>query len=161
VRTLLTAVTDAFGRLWELIRPRPEGIRLMTVRGETAGILPLPVQAGQTRSWRDTIVADGDGVLLVVGSLTAEHGLDLLGDEPDTNVELALLVDGARVGRALETVRRGDDRALACSASIAARPGLREVRMTFRPADAGVRIAEISLAALFVPESQASIVVRR
>ena len=161
MRTVLTAVRNAFGRVFELLRPRPEGIRLVTVRGDTGGILPLAVDAGQTRSWRDTIVADTDGVLLVVGSLTAEHGLDPVDDGPDTNVELSLLVEGARIGRAIETVRRGDDRALACSASIRVEEGLREVRLTFRPASAGVRIGEISLAALFVPESQASIAVRR
>ena len=90
-----------------------------------------------------------------------EHGTGPLDDGPDTNVELALLVEGGRIGRGIETVRRGDDRALACSATIRVLAGVREVRMTLRPADFGVRIGEISLAALFVPDSQASIVVRR
>lgn len=157
---LFTTVGGAWRRIYELLRPRPEAIRLVAVRGEP-NLLGEPVDAGAVRSWRDTVVADSDGVLLVVGSLTVEHGTSPLDDGPDTTVELALLVEGARIGRGIETVRRGDDRAVACSASIIVREGVRELRMTFRSSDSGVRIGEVSVAALFVPESQASIVVRR
>jgi hypothetical protein len=154
---LIAAVRRTIGSFIELIRPRPETIQLVTIRGDGLIVGGTVIEAGASRSWRESIGAGVDGVVLVMASLSVEHGSNPLDDGPDTTVELALFVDEARIGRAVESVRRGDDRALALTASVRVSKGVRHVRATFRPGGAAVRIAEVSVAALFLPDAQASI----
>jgi hypothetical protein len=157
MHTVFAALGRVLGGLLERLRPRPETIQLIAIRGDTGLVGGEVVQAGATRSWHEAVAAGVDGVLLVMASLIVEHGTGPLDDEPDTTVELALFVDGARIGRAVESLRAGDDRSTAVTASIRVSQGVRQVRATFRPGAAAVRIGEVSVAALFVPEAQASI----
>jgi hypothetical protein len=154
---IIASVRRSLGALIELLRPRPETIQLVTIRGDGLIVGGTVVDAGASHSWRESLGAAVDGVVLVMASLSVEHGSNPLDDGPDTTVELAVFVDDARIGRAVESVRRGDDRALALTASIRVSKGVRHIRATFGPGGAAVRIAEVSVAALFLPDAQASI----
>lgn len=157
VQRIAVGVHRGIGALLEALRPRPETIQVVAIRGDGQFLGGTVVEAGSSRSWRTTVTAAVDGVLVVSASLSAEHGHGPLDDEPDTTVALAVFLDGARVGRAVETVRRGDVRCLALTATIRVAAGNRQLRAEFHPGGAAVRIAEVSVAAFFVPGSQASI----
>jgi len=101
--------------VWRLV-PTPQSITLSVVRGDGLQVDVAGVAAGSTRTWRDTIAAVEDGVLVVIAHATIEHGT--LGKEPDTNVELTVSVDGARIGRSLVTLRQGAADAVNCTAAI-------------------------------------------
>ena len=85
------------GVAWRLLQPTPQSIAMSVVRGGGLGVDVAGVAAGATRTWRDSIAAAEDGVLVVLAHVNVEHGTlgNLLGAEPDTNVELVVSVDGA------------------------------------------------------------------
>lgn len=144
---------------WRLLRPTPQSIAMSVVRGGGLGVDLAGVAAGATRTWRDTIGAGEDGVLVVLAHVTVEHGTlgNVLGVEPDTNVELVVSVDGARIGRSVVTVRQGAAETVSCTAAIRVSPGVRRVTAALHPYDAGVKVGDHSLVSLFVPETMASI----
>ena len=143
--------------VWRLV-PTPQSIELSVVRGGGLQIDLAGVAAGATRTWRDTIAAVEDSVLVVIAQATIEHGtLGNLGAEPDTNVELTVSVDGARIGRALVTLRQGEANVINCTASIRVATGVRRVSAALHPYDAGVKVGDHSVVSLCVPETMASI----
>jgi hypothetical protein len=142
--------------VWRIV-PTPQSIELSVVRGGGLQIDLAGVAAGTTRTWRDTIAAVEDSVLVVIAQATIEHGTLGLGAEPDTNVELTVNVDGARIGRALVTLRQGEANVLNCTASIRVAAGVRRVSAVLHPYDAGVKVGDHSVVSLCVPETMASI----
>ena len=142
--------------VWRIV-PTPQSIELSVVRGGGVQIDIAGVAAGATRTWRDTIAAVEDSVLVVIAQATIEHGTLVLGAEPDTNVELTVSVDGARIGRALVTLRQGEANVLNCTASIRVAAGVRRVSAVLHPYDAGVKVGDHSVVSLCVPETMASI----
>jgi len=142
--------------VWRIV-PTPQSIELSVVRGGGVQIDVAGVAAGATRTWRDTIAAVEDSVLVVIAQATIEHGTLVLGAEPDTNVELTVSVDGARIGRALVTLRQGEANVLNCTASIRVAAGVRRVSAVLHPYDAGVKVGDHSVVSLCVPETMASI----
>jgi hypothetical protein len=145
--------------LWRLLQPTPQSISLSVVRGGGLDVDVVGVAAGATRTWRDTVAAAEDGVLAVLAEVNVEHGTlgNVLGVEPDTNVELVVSVDGARIGRSLVTVRQGDAVVLSCTTAIRVEPGLRRVSARLRPFDASVKVGDHVLVSLFVPETMATV----
>ncbi|MCW2529500.1 MAG: hypothetical protein JWM76_4360 [Pseudonocardiales bacterium] len=75
-----------------------ECAKLGVFSGRLPGVL---TEAGASHSWRESVGAGVDGVVLVVASMSIEHGSNPLDGEPDTTVEVAVFVDDARIGRAL------------------------------------------------------------
>jgi len=144
-----------------LLAPTPQSIQLSVVRGGGVGIDVAGVVAGATRTWRDSIVAAEDGVLVVLVHVSVEHGTlgNLLAVEPDTNAELAVSVDGARIGRSVVAIRQGAAEVVSCSAAIRVAPGLRRVAASLHPYDAGLKVGDHSVVSLFVPETMAGITV--
>jgi hypothetical protein len=142
--------------VWRIV-PTPQSIELSVVRGGGVQIDIAGVAAGATRTWRDTIAAVEDSVLVVIAQATIEHGTLGLGAEPDTNVELTVSVDGARIGRALVSLRQGEANVLNCTASIRVAAGVRRVSAVLHPYDAGVKVGDHSVVSLCVPETMASI----
>ncbi len=142
-----------------MLRPTPQSIGLTVVRGGGLEVDLAGVAAGATRTWRETIGVAEDSVLLVLASVNVEHGTlaNILGVEPDTNVELAVTVDGARIGRSLVTVRQGTAAGVSCMTAILVTGGLRRVAATLHPFDAGVKVGDHVLASLVVPETMADI----
>jgi hypothetical protein len=147
--------------LRRLLPPTPQSIQLSVVRGGGLGVDVAGIPAGATRTWRDAIVAAEDGVLVVLVHVSVEHGTlgNVLGVEPDTNVELVVSVDGARIGRAVVEIRQGAAEVVSCTAAIRVAPGLRRVTASLHPYDAGLKVGDHSVVSLFVPETMASITV--
>jgi hypothetical protein len=154
-------VTRLRGLVWKLLRPTPQSIQLSVVRGGGLGVDVAGVAAGATRTWRDSIVAAEDGVLVVFASVNVEHGspANLHDVEPDTNVEMTVSVDGARIGRSVVEIRQGAVDVVSCTAAIRVAPGLRRVSATLHPYDAGLKVGDRSVVSLFVPGSMATITV--
>jgi hypothetical protein len=152
-------VESIWSTLARLLRPTPQSITLSVVRGSGMQVDVTGVPAGATRTWHDTAAAAEDGVLVVLAWVSLEHGTlgNLLGAEPDTNVELTVSVDGARIGRSLVTVRQGAAEAVTCTTAIRVAPGLRRVSATLHPFSAGVTVGDHTLVSLCVPETMASI----
>jgi hypothetical protein len=149
------------GLAWRLLLPTPQSIALSVVRGGGLGVDVAGVAAGATRTWRDSIVAAEEGVLVVLAHVSVEHGAlgNVLAGEPDTNVELAVSVDGARIGRSVVEVRQGAAEVASCTAAIRVAPGLRRVSASLHPYDAGLKVGDHSVVSLFVPETMAGITV--
>ena len=144
---------------WRLLSPTPQSIALSVVRGGGLGIDVAGVAAGSSRTWRDSIAAAEDGVLVVWAEANVEHGTlaNIGAAEPDTNVELVVSVDGARIGRTLVTVPQGAAEVVSCTTAIRVAKGLRRVTATLRPFDAGVQVGDHAVVSLYVPETMASI----
>ncbi len=147
------------GVAWRLLQPTPQSIALSAVRGGGLGVDVAGVAAGATRTWRDSIGAAEDGVLVVLAHANVEHGTlgNILGNEPDTNVELVVTVDGAPVGRAVISLRRGATEVVSCTTAIRVAKGLRRVSAKVHPYDAGISVGDHAVVSLFVPETMASI----
>ncbi len=140
-----------------MLKPSPQSIALSVVRGGGLEIDLGGVPAGATRTWRDSIGAAEAGVVLVFVSVNIEHGTSPLESDPDTNVELTIFLDGARIGRSLVTLRQSSAVVVSCTTSIRVVAGLRRVSATLRPFDAGVKVGDHVLASLFVPATMADI----
>ena len=151
------------GAIWRLLLPTPQSIALSVVRGGGLTLDVTGVAAGATRAWRDSIAAAEDGVLVVWAEVNVEHGtLGSVGRvEPDTNVELVVSVDGARIARSLVTMRQGEAEVVSCTTAIRVAKGLRRVSATLRPFDASVKVGDHAIVSLYVPETMGSIEVAR
>jgi hypothetical protein len=154
-----TLVDRLRGIAWRLLGPTPQSIALSVVRGGGLEVDIAGVAAGARRTWRDAIGVAEDSVLLVFASVTVEHGTlgNILGVEPDTNVELTVSVDGAPIGRSLVTVRQAAAAVVSCTTAIRVSAGVRRVAATLHPFDAGVKVGDHVLATLAVPETMADI----
>jgi hypothetical protein len=144
---------------WRFLRPTPQSIALSVVRGGGLEVDLAGVTAGGRRTWRDAIGVAEDSVLLLLASVNVEHGTlgNILGVEPDTNVELTVSVDGAPIGRSLVTVRQATAAVVSCTTAIRVTAGVRRVAATLHPFDAGVKVGDHVLATLAVPETMADI----
>lgn len=154
---LLRALLSPIRALWRLLIPTPQSIALSVLRN---GGLEVPVggvPAGERRTWRDSIGLGEDGVIVVFASVNVEHGLSPLESEPQTNVELAVAVDGARIGRSVVTLHPGDASVVSCTTSIRAKAGVPRITATLLPFEAGVKVGDFALVSLFVPETMADI----
>ena len=100
-----------------------------------------------------------DGVLVVLAHVSVEHGT--LGNvprvEPDTNVELVVSVDGARIGRSVVEVRQGAAEVVSCTTAIRVQAGVRRVTAALHPYEAGLTVGDHAVVSLFVPETMADI----
>jgi hypothetical protein len=144
--------------LWRLLQPTPQSISLSVVRGGGLGVDVAGVAAGATRTWRDTVAAAEDGVLVVLAEVNVEHGtLGGLGAEPDTNVELLVSVDGAKIGRSLVTLRQGEAEVVSCTTAIRVAHGLHRVSARLHPFDASLQVGDHTLVSLYMPETMATI----
>jgi hypothetical protein len=160
VPSLFETVVDRLrGIAWRLLRPTPQSIALSVVRGGGLAVDIAGVAAGARRTWRDAIGVAEDSVLLVLASVTVEHGTlgNILGVEPDTNVELTVSVDGAPIGRSLVTLRQAAAAGVSSTNAIRVSAGVRRVAATLHPFDAGVKVGDHVLATLAVPETMADI----
>ena len=145
--------------LARLLAPTPQSITLSVVRGGGLQFDVTGVPAGTTRTWRDTVAAPEDSVVVVLAWVSVEHGnlQSVLDPGPDTNVELTVSVDGARIGRSLVTLRQGAAEAITCTAAIRVEPGLRRATASLHPFDASVKVGDHTIVSLCVPETMASI----